>query len=509
MHRITVATVLALAGACASWPEAYWPDDGWRQVEPERAGMDSGRLAGALEFVSQERLHVHNLLVIRRGYVVLDASFWPYRPGDDHDVASVTKSVVATLVARAAARGRLRLDDPLASWFRDVDEQKRAIRIEDLLAMRAGLRNEEKTDLFAMLDSPDWLRHTLDRPVAAPPGTVFNYTSGVSHLLAAIRHEAEGGAPPDLFEALGIRVASWPTDPQGLPYGGGDLHLTPRDLARLGLLYLRGGRWRDRQLLDPAWVRAATRRQAEVPDDELDYGYHWWVFDGGFAAIGRGGQYLAVVPEAGLIVVAVSGAPRGSGPKFGRLLRDHLLTAVLPRPRAPGEEAEMLRRRIRALQRPPEPGAPAPLPPLAKRIAGVRWVVETDDPHEPEAFTLDFPLAEAGRLTLERGDTRTELEFGLDGVPRVTPRPDGPRADPRALDLPSALTGRWKDGRTFVLEWDEINNINRWTITIAFAGDRAAIRFDEATFLPSRERVASSAGPPTGPGGNGKKRRRR
>jgi CubicO group peptidase (beta-lactamase class C family) len=503
MLRVAAAAFLALAGACATWPEAYWPDDGWRESAPERLGMDSGRLAGALDFARNEDLHLHSLLVIRRGYVVLDAAFWPYQPGDDHDVASVTKSVVATLVGHAITRGEIRLDDPVVTWISDraiahLDERKRAMRVEDLLTMRAGLRNEEKTDLFTMFETPDWIQHTLDRPMAAAPGTVFNYTSGVSHLLATIRSRAENGTAPgssELFKTLGIRVASWPAGPQGVPYGGGDLHLTPRDLARIGLLYLRRGRWGETVLLDPNWIRAATQRQAQVPENELDYGYHWWVFDGGFAAIGRGGQYLAVVPAEDLIVVAVGGAARASGPIFGRLLREHILAAVLPRPREPGAELEELRRRVRALERQPNPETPAPLPALARRIAGARWIIESDDPTEPDSFTLEFPTPEAGLLTLERGGTRTELSFGLDGVPRLTPRPEGARTDPRALDLPSALMGHWRDERTFVLEWDEVNNINRWTITIGFDGDRASIRYDEATFLPSRERVAHRVRP--------------
>jgi hypothetical protein len=420
--------------------------------------------------------------LIRRGYVVLDASYWPYRAGEDHDVASVTKSLVGAMIGHLAIDPDERVVDRFPEVAR-LDEAKRSMRVRDLLTMRAGLENDEERDLWDMFASEDWVRHTLDRPMAAAPGTRFNYTSGVSHVLSRIRHDAEKGASPALLRKLGIDIASWPTDPQGVPYGGGDMHLEPRDLAKLGLLYLRGGRWKDEQLLDAAWVEAATRPQAAVPDDPvLDYGYHWWTIDGGFIAVGRGGQYLAVIPEADLIVVALGGAARGSGKEFERLLREHILGAILWWPRTPDTPAPI----VRTVGAPPAAKAPAALPPLAAQVSGVRWEIDTNDRYEPKAFTLDFSKR---TITIERSEA-TAFAFGLDGRPRLTPRPPGPRRDPRALDRPSALHGRWTDERTFVLEWDEINNINRWTITFRFDGDSVRIRYDEATFLPPRERIA-------------------
>jgi hypothetical protein len=337
--------------------------------------------------------------------------------------------------------------------------------------------------------------------MAAPPGTVFNYDSGLSHVLATLAYD------PGLLDEIGMPVVSWPTDPQGQPYGGGDLHVRPRDLAKLGLLYLRRGHWRGQSLLGPGWVADATRRQVEVEDNELDYGYHWWVFDGGFTAVGRGGQYLAVVPEADLIVVAMSGAARGRAELYGRLLREHILAAVRSAPRKPGAAAEKLGRRLRALQRPPEPKTPTPLPDFAREISGVRWQLETEDPLDPQSFEFTFDSPAVAHVVVEHGGRSISLAIGLDGVPRVTPRPPGPRQDPRALDLPSALQGSWWDDRTFVLEWDEINNINRWTISFAFDGDSVRILADEATFHPSREWAASrTSGADTPPRASGSSR---
>ena len=111
-----------------------------------------------------------------------------------------------------------------------------------------------------------------------------------------------------LFEPLGIDTYRWPTDPHGNPLGHGHLELRPRDLVRLGQLYLDSGRREDVQVLPASFVDAATTAQSPGgPPEGVPYGYLWWITEDrgyrSFFAGGFGGQYLTVVPELALVVV--------------------------------------------------------------------------------------------------------------------------------------------------------------------------------------------------------------
>ena len=171
----------------------------------------------------------------------------------------------------------------------------------------------------------------LGQPLASRPGTRFAYSTQGSQLLSAIVTEATGQsllafARVKLFSPLGIATDpaahpvftpehqpsfdragfAWAQDPQGYQIGGSFLKLTPRDLAKIGYLYLMEGRWEDRQLIPASYVRASTQVQSRPPGP-AEYGYHWWVISQdepqGFFARGFGGQYVLVLPRLDLVVV--------------------------------------------------------------------------------------------------------------------------------------------------------------------------------------------------------------
>ena len=101
----------------ASSPAGYWPAGHWRTAQPESQGVDSRLLTAAIDQVMEQRLGVHSLLVIRHGYAVLHADFYPYRSDTPHDLASVTKSITSAVAGIAVGRGLVRMDQPLLSFF--------------------------------------------------------------------------------------------------------------------------------------------------------------------------------------------------------------------------------------------------------------------------------------------------------------------------------------------------------------------------------------------------------
>jgi CubicO group peptidase (beta-lactamase class C family) len=320
-------------------PPAYWPTSAWRTAAPEDQGMDSARLIAMLDAVRAQRLDLHSLLVIRNGYIVSETYFAPYAQDDLHQLYSVTKSFIATLVGIALDRGDLQsLGQPVLDFFpgrsfANLDDRKRAMTLEDLLTMRAGLEwQDDDPTIGAMVRSPDWVQFVLDKPMVQAPGGQFNYCSGCSHVLSAILQQATGltarqYAGPNLFEPLGIASLRWDADRTGMPIGGWGLQLTPRDTARLGYLYLHAGMWDGRQVVPAAWVQTATHKHTPT-DGELGYGYQWWVYPsyGAYTALGLYGQTIFVVPQSDLIVVTTADVENHE-PIF-HLIEEYILPSI-------------------------------------------------------------------------------------------------------------------------------------------------------------------------------------
>lgn len=297
----------------------YWPTQGWRTAAAEAQGMDAVKLAAALDAVKQSGLNLHSLLVIRNGTIVSETYFGAYNQETRHELYSCTKSFVATLVGIAIDRGKISgVARPVKEFFpgrtfKNWDTGKQALTLEHLLTMTAGLAWVEGDPAYRELYlSRDWVQFMLDKPMVAPPGSRFNYCSGCSHVLSAIVQGQTGMntrkfAEQELFGLLGITNLDWSTDSAGIPIGGWGLQLTPRDMAKLGYLYLHRGLWDGRQVVSAAWVQAATTSHTGA-DGPLGYGYQWWVYPrfGAYTALGRDGQTIFVVPDLDLVVVTTA-----------------------------------------------------------------------------------------------------------------------------------------------------------------------------------------------------------
>ena len=307
-------------GAAAPAPEAgdFWPTQGWRVSTPQEQGMDGAKLDDALEAADRKKLGLHGLVVIRHGYIVQEKYFAGYTVGAVHDLFSCTKSFTSALMGIAIDKGYVAgISRPVLDFFPEhpfgaADSRKRALTVQNLLTMSSGLGWVEGDETYARLytlPGGDWIRFVLDLPMVADPGRRFAYSSGNSHVLAAIIQKSSGKnlydfARESLFEPLGITDPRWEKDPKGLPIGGWGLRLSPRDMAKLGYLYLHKGLWEGKQVVPAAWVGESTLPQIRA-DGGWSYGYQWWVDPDVpfFAALGRYGQCIFVVPRLDLVVV--------------------------------------------------------------------------------------------------------------------------------------------------------------------------------------------------------------
>ena len=301
---------------------SYWPTHGWRISSPEAQGIDSRVLAAALDAIRARHIPVNSLLIERHGEIVLDASFYPYNEEHPHQVFSVTKSVTASLVGIAIAESRLgSLDTPVSALLPGqvpADADKPRITLAHLLSMTSGLdcsNSQGLSFLQAMEQSRHWASYALDRPEVAAPGSRFDYCAGNMQIVSAVLTRATGQSAADyamarLFAPLGITEVSWPKDSDGNSHGFADLRLSPRDMAKLGYLWLHHGVWEGKQIIPAAYLQDALTAHASV-ESGVQYGYGMWIYPqhghaGGppdFEANGVGGQRIAVVPSEDLVEV--------------------------------------------------------------------------------------------------------------------------------------------------------------------------------------------------------------
>lgn len=307
---------------CTTHPkDDYFPTAGWRAADPDAHGVDANRLAAMMDYVKLKGLDVRGVVVVRDGYVVFEQ--YPQGQGPDSraEVYSVTKSFASTLAGIAQRKGLLpaldaKILDLLPGDYANVDARKQAMTLEDVLTMRAGLAwTDDDPTIAAFYSSPDPVQYMLDLPMAAAPGTEFNYCSGCSHLLTTLvtrvtGMKAQDFAQQELLGPLGIEKASWSTGRDGIAFGGWGLSLTAREMAKLGYLFLRGGKWDGRQVVTPEWIEAATKKQTPT-DSANGYGYQWWTHPKfpAYMALGRSGQTVYVNPEKNLVVAVRAQLP--------------------------------------------------------------------------------------------------------------------------------------------------------------------------------------------------------
>jgi CubicO group peptidase (beta-lactamase class C family) len=305
------------------------PTDEWPSSPPEAEGLDPAPLLNLVTRIHQRDYGaINSLLVVRNGRLVVEEYFNGWTAERTHTQQSVSKSVTSLLVGLAIQAGSLRLDDRVTSFFpsydpiANLDDRKRAMTVRDLLTMRSGFDWSESTyagsPLQRMNDCGcDWLRFVLDWPMREPPGSRWEYISGSTILLGGIVGAATGQridrfAQDRLFAPLGVSGASWIQGlPDGLPHTGGGLQLRPRDMAKIGSLVAGGGRWRGAQIVSDSWIRESTApvvsRARTFGSYPTDYGYHWWMLDGGaVAASGALGQWIVISPQQNVVVTTTA-----------------------------------------------------------------------------------------------------------------------------------------------------------------------------------------------------------
>jgi CubicO group peptidase (beta-lactamase class C family) len=330
-----ILTLLLLA-ACGDSPDetaaidySPMPGEGWEVASPGDQTLDP-ELVGALYREATEQDTLYSLLVVKDGVLIAEGYFNGGSAEQKTLIQSASKSYISALVGIAIEQGCLSgVEQKMIDFFPEIagrisDPRKRGITIRQMLQMRAGYPDEETDSAF--LDALYWGVYPPlieDFPLVSEPGTAFNYSNVTYSLLAILLERACGPdlkafAQAHLFEPTGTEVGDWLQDREGNYIGSGGIHVTPRDAAVFGQLYLDRGVYDGEQVVPAEWVGQSLRSYSErarsygrsLTFRDLGYGYGWWTARAGEHNVvfgwGHGGQLIVLLDELDIVIVTTA-----------------------------------------------------------------------------------------------------------------------------------------------------------------------------------------------------------
>ena len=266
--------------------------------------------------------NVQSMVIVRNENIVDEYYKDGYDKNSIFTLQSCSKSITSAIMGIAIDKGYIEsVNVPISNYFPQILESgsdyQKQITIWHLLTHTSGINASDTYNWDAWRNSDNWVDYVLSRGVTSRPGTVFNYFTGNTHLLAAIIEQATGQSLYDfgkeyLFAPLGMDSVSVSNDPQGIADGGNGFAMNVYDMAKFGQLYLNNGVWNGEQIISNQWIKDSTTVQFTRSSGTADYGYQWWVRTFGnnnyhaYFAQGHFGQYIFVVPDLELVIVFTS-----------------------------------------------------------------------------------------------------------------------------------------------------------------------------------------------------------
>lgn len=334
MFRLALV-LLSLAATLAG--QAVYPGKDWERVKPEDAGFSSKRLAALSAYLAT--LDTTAMMAVHRGKVIFeygDVTKQSY-------LASVRKSILAMLYGKYVASGKINLEATLEELGMDdvgglLPREKRAT-VRHLITARSGVYHPASYAGDDLAQAPPrgtqepGAYHLYSNWDFNAAGFVFEKQTGIDIYDALQNDLAVPIGMQDFDRSLqkkegNLAVSQYPAYP---------IWLTTRDMARVGYVMLRGGKWGDRQVVAHDWVRTITSLVTPLHDMNppsargyasgllWGYGYMWWVWDGhnrlgpfqgAYTGIGALGQFITVLPALDLVVAHKTvPAERGRPPR--------------------------------------------------------------------------------------------------------------------------------------------------------------------------------------------------
>ena len=485
----------------ASFPESLAAQPAMGQQlprsTPEAQGVSSAELLNFLEAVGKSQHEFHSFMLVRHGQVIAEGWWSPYAADLNHMLYSLSKSFTSTAVGWAVSEGRLKVEDPVLSFFPNdlpasISEHLAALKVKHLLTMSVG-HAEDSTPIITRTDN--WVKTFLALPIENPPGSTFLYNSGATYMLSAIIQKLTGQKVinylgPRLFQPLAIEGMTWETCPRGINTGGWGLAIQTEGLAKFGQLYLQKGVWNGKQILPATWIEEATTfkiQQPPSPGQDLaeakknsewhqGYGYQFWrTRHDAYRADGAFGQYTIVLPNQDA-VICITGESSSMAGEFD-LMWQYLLPAMKENVLLPDPVSQArLKQKLASLALlPPKAQATSP---VAAMISGKTFKIEDNAKVRSVAFKF-----QGNTCTFTLKDTKGEhpitcgIEKWADGKTDMPGTP--PKLTVGALGPVSKVlaSGTWKDENTFQMTWQFYQTPHHDTVTCRFDGNKVKIGF--------------------------------
>lgn len=329
----------------------------WENVNLEKVKMDTEKLSKLNSVIPNEYKNIGGIVIVRNACIAYENYFNDYTSDDTIHIASATKSILSALIGIAIDKGYIKcIDQKVLDFFPEYevkprDKIKQEITIKHLLTMTAPYKYKSEP-WKKICTSPDWAISSLDFLGGKGDIGDFKYSTAGTYLLSAIITRSTGKtalefANENLFRPLGMRelknyklttaaehlkflkdkyVTGWVIDPNNNSTGGWGLTLTPRDMAKFGLLYLNHGLWNDKQIISKEWI------EESITTNKNHYGYLWWIFDEAefsvYCALGDGGNVICCMPDKD-IVVAIASKFMPNPKDRMVLIKEHILPAII------------------------------------------------------------------------------------------------------------------------------------------------------------------------------------
>ena len=356
-RAIFICLLPAFLISCSKEPgeDAFVPYK-WETASPASVGMSKQLLDSAF-IVAAGKEYIDALLVIKDGKIVGEQYYNGFTQDHPHNVMSVSKSMLSAIAGVALQKGYIdKLDSKMLDYLPDyiyegMDQRKHDITIRHLLNMRMGIERESADNYgvyMELYNSDNWVKKTIEYPLIFDPGESMRYNTFITHILSGVITNATGMSTHEfafknLFKPMGIDIDFWEQDPQGIYFGGNSMHITPREMAAFGYLYLNDGMLNGKQIISRDWVIFSRSPSTDLahPNEwgsmkNYNYAYLWWLgqfnhYDC-FMAIGYGGQFIFIFPVADLIVVstAENNIPNESTTEQEWAIHELLTNYILP-----------------------------------------------------------------------------------------------------------------------------------------------------------------------------------
>lgn len=296
---------------------------------------------------------VNGIVVLKKGELLLEQYYNGEKRETLHDPRSVSKSITSTLTGMAIKEGFISSENVMLKNFYNLQNyanyspKKDSVKIVDLLSMSAAFEGNDDVETSVgneenMYPTADYTKFTLDLPMSAgrENGKSWSYfTAGTNLVMDILNKSVAGGvevfAHHKLFAPLGIDKFEWARTPQGVPFGGGGLRLRALDFAKYGQLYLNGGVYNGKRLLEKSWVKKSFSPLQALPADRSGfYGLLFWnkafVVAGKayqvYYSSGNGGNKIYVFKDLPIVIVITASA---YGKAFAHIQADEIVEKYL------------------------------------------------------------------------------------------------------------------------------------------------------------------------------------